>query len=52
MANGLVQGKAMEVPSEELLIEWPEGGKGLWKYWLSNFPPQRKGISGNHPHVD
>jgi len=41
MANGLVQGKAMEVPSEELLIEWPEGDKEPWRYWLSSLPPQR-----------
>jgi SRSO17 transposase len=41
MANGLVQGKTMEVPREELLIEWPEGDKGPWKYWLSSLPPHR-----------
>ena len=46
MANGLVQGKTMEVPSEELLIEWPEGDKGPWKYWLSSFPPQRTSFRG------
>jgi SRSO17 transposase len=46
MANGLVQGKTMEVPSEELLIEWPEGGKGPWKYWLYSFPPQRTSFRG------
>ncbi len=40
-AHGLVQGKAMEVPSEELLIEWPEGKKEPWKYWLSSFSPQQ-----------
>jgi len=43
-ANGLVQGKTMEVPSEELLIEWPEGKKEPWKYWLSSFPPQRTSL--------
>ena len=41
MANGLVQGKTMKEPTEELLIEWPEGNKEPWKYWLSSFPPQR-----------
>ena len=46
MANGLVQGKTMEVPSEELLIEWPEGDKGPWKYWLSSLPPQRTSFRG------
>jgi SRSO17 transposase len=39
MANGLVQGKTMEVPREELLIEWPEGNKEPGKYWLSSLPP-------------
>jgi SRSO17 transposase len=39
MANGLVQGKTMEVPREELLIEWPEGDKEPWKYWLSSLSP-------------
>ena len=46
MANGLVQGKTMEVPAEELLIEWPEGDKEPWKYWLSSFPPQRTSFRG------
>jgi SRSO17 transposase len=46
MANGLVQGKTMEVPSEDLLIEWPEGNKEPWKYWLSSFPPQRTSFRG------
>ncbi len=41
MANGLVQGKTMEIASDELLIEWPEGDKEPWKYWLSSLPPQR-----------
>jgi len=46
MANGLVQGKTMEVPSEELLIEWPEGDKEPWKYWLSSLPPHRTSWRG------
>jgi len=46
MANGLVQGKTMEVPSEELLVEWPEGDKEPWKYWLSSLPPQRTSFRG------
>jgi len=41
MANGLVQGKTMTMPSEELLIEWPEGSKEPVKYWLSSLPPHR-----------
>jgi SRSO17 transposase len=39
MAHGLMQGKTMETIPEELLIEWPEGGKEPWKYWLSRLPP-------------
>jgi SRSO17 transposase len=39
MANGLVQGKTMEVPLEELLIEWPEGSQEPCKYWLSSLSP-------------
>ncbi len=46
MANGLVQGKTMEVPAEELLLEWPEGDKAPWKYWLSSLPPQRTSFRG------
>jgi SRSO17 transposase len=46
MANGLVQGKTMQVPAEELLIEWPEGDKDPWKYWLSSLPPQRTSFRG------
>jgi SRSO17 transposase len=46
MANGLVQGKTMEVPAEELLIEWPEGDKAPWKYWLSSLPLQRTSFRG------
>ena len=41
MANGLVQGKTMKEQPEELLIEWPEGDKEPWKYWLTSLPPQR-----------
>ncbi len=41
MANGLVQGKTMQVPSEEVLIEWPEGSEGPLKFWLSSLPPHR-----------
>jgi SRSO17 transposase len=39
MANGLVQGKTMEVPSEELLIEWPTRSEAPLKFWLSSLPP-------------
>ena len=46
MANGLVQGKTIEVPAEELLLEWPEGDKAPWKYWLSSLPPQRTSFRG------
>jgi SRSO17 transposase len=46
MANGLVQGKTMEEPSVELLIEWPEGDKEPWKYWLSSLPPHRTSFRG------
>ncbi len=46
MANGLVQGKTMEVRSEELLIEWPGRKKEPWKYWLSSLPPQRTSFRG------
>jgi SRSO17 transposase len=46
MANGLVQGKTMEEPSEELLIEWPEGDKEPWKFWLSSLPPHRSSFRG------
>jgi SRSO17 transposase len=46
MANGLVQGKTMEEPSEELLIEWPEGDKEPWKFWLSSLPPHRTSFRG------
>ena len=46
MANGLVQGKTMQVPAEELLIEWPQGDKAPWKYWLSSLSPQRTSFRG------
>ena len=46
MANGLIQGKTMEVPSEELLIEWPEGNKEPLKYWLSSLSPHRTSWRG------
>jgi len=46
MANGLVQGKTLEVPREELLIEWPEGDKNPWKYWLSSLSPRRTSFRG------
>ncbi len=46
MANGLVQGKTMQVPAEELLIEWPQGDKEPWKYWLSSLLPQRTSFRG------
>jgi SRSO17 transposase len=46
MANGLIQGKTMEVPSEELLIEWPEGKKEPLKYWLSSLSPHRTSWRG------
>jgi SRSO17 transposase len=36
----------MQVPGEELLIEWPEGDKDPWKYWLSSLPPQRTSFRG------
>ncbi len=41
MANGLLQGKTLKVPSEELLIEWPEGTNEPRKYWLSSLSPRR-----------
>jgi SRSO17 transposase len=46
MANGLVQGKTLEVPLEELLIEWPEGSKEPLKFWLSSLPPYRTSWRG------
>jgi len=46
MANGLLQGKTVQVPREELLIEWPDGDKGPWKYWLSSLPPHRTSFRG------
>jgi SRSO17 transposase len=41
MANGLVQGKTMEVPREELLIEWLSAHEAPLKFWLSSLPPRR-----------
>jgi SRSO17 transposase len=41
MANGLVQGKTMEVPREELLIDWPSAHEAPLKFWLSSLPPRR-----------
>jgi len=46
MANGLVQGKTMKEPPQELLIEWPERDKEPWKYWLSSLPPHRTSFRG------
>jgi len=44
MANGLVQGKTMEVPREELLIEWPSTNETPLKFWLSSLPPRRNSL--------
>ena len=41
MATGLMEGKTIRVPSEELLIEWPEGSNEPRKYWLSSLLPDR-----------
>jgi SRSO17 transposase len=46
MANGLVQGKTMNVPAEELLIEWPERSEGPVKFWLSSLGPHRTAWRG------
>jgi SRSO17 transposase len=46
MAGGLLQGKTMRVPSEELLIEWREGANEPRKYWLSSLPPQKNSFRG------
>jgi SRSO17 transposase len=46
MANGLVQGKTMKEPPQELLIEWPERDKEPWKYWLSSLPSHRTSFRG------
>jgi SRSO17 transposase len=46
MAGGLMQGKTMKVPAEELLIEWPEGTEEPRKYWLSSLPPHRTSFRG------
>ena len=44
MANGLVQGKTMEVPQEELLIEWPSDKESPLKFWLSSLSPRRTSL--------
>lgn len=41
MATGLMEGKTMKVPLEELLIEWPEEANEPRKYWVSSLPPDR-----------
>jgi SRSO17 transposase len=41
MATGLMEGRTMKVPSEELLIEWPERNKEPLKFWLSSLHPHR-----------
>jgi len=46
MAGGLMQGKTMKVPPEELLIEWPEGADKPRKYWLSILPRQQSSFRG------
>jgi hypothetical protein len=46
MAGGLMQGKTMKVPSEELLIEWLEGANEPRKYRLSSLPPHRTSFRG------
>jgi len=46
MAGGLMQGKTMKVPSEELLVEWTEGANKPPKYWLSSLPPHRTSFRG------
>ena len=46
MAHGLTQGKTTKEAPEELLIEWPEGDKDPWKFWLSSLPPGRTSFRG------
>lgn len=46
MAHGLTQGKTTQETPEELLIEWPEGDKDPWKYWLSSLSPGRTSFRG------
>lgn len=41
MANGLIQSKTLEVPKEELLIEWPERSEEPVKFWLFTQNPPR-----------
>jgi len=40
LANGLLQGKTMEVEPEEMLIEWPDSKEEPWKFWLSSLSPK------------
>jgi SRSO17 transposase len=44
MANGLIKGKTMNVPTEELLIEWPEDSNAPTKFWLSTLPPHQTSL--------
>jgi SRSO17 transposase len=46
MATGLMEGKTTKVPSEELLIEWPERNKEPLKFWLFSLPPHRTSFRG------
>jgi SRSO17 transposase len=46
MATGLMEGKTMKAPSEELLIEWPERNKEPLKFWLCSLPPHRTSFRG------
>ena len=39
LANGLVQGKTMNVEREELLVEWPEKSDAPIKFWISSLDP-------------
>jgi len=46
MANGLIQGKTMKVPAEELLVEWPERSEEPVKFWLSSLNAHRTAWRG------
>ena len=46
MATGLMEGKTMKAPSEELLIEWSERNKEPSKFWLCSLPPHRTSFRG------
>jgi len=46
MATGLMEGKTLKAPSEELLIEWPERNKEPLKFWLCSLPPHRTSFRG------